>query len=833
MTETALVSAPRKKREWTFGAALDANFNFRFSSVSQVVMFDRTLEGGCERKLFYRYKLKIKEIKSEGQKKGSDWGERLEDYLTGRGDRLPEEMQRSKKFFPTPGPDLEVEEPLGDLTKAIAVREAILKLGGIDKAPQAYVEQLQIFAGLVADGVPFDGAADVRHFRGEYIDAEGLLRPEAVGTKVAEIDDHKAVKQIDSYWTRGNKNFIQGYAKSDADVCNHPQMVGYGAHIVYRRPEITHVRLAHIYTQTKGQHPTPAAKRGGLITASEVRARWQRMHGVMREMQRVVKLPRIEDVPFNVDACDTYVHVLPNGQYAKGCMHRAYCPLPTHIATANLMGKESNGMSFFNANPTAAPAVPVPANGAVASATPIETEAEKQAAWEAQVAREKALLLEREAARERSMAPQPPTAPPALDEARLACEKYATGELQYHEDVDRVAARMSDGSVKFRVPSTAEKSGYSLWQSLGAKRVAAPAVTPPPAPVVAPAGGPCRKCGVELTIENISKLPSGDIVHIGCTGGVAVAPPPPPNFAQINPPDAPKNLTLLDEADPMPAAEIAQIGDATARQRAEQHAQEHAARATTKAAEKSEGKPSPWCPGGDRSIVISTDEALERQHVCQCGKIFKFKPDKLTKDASGGRVLEIKNHKPVKGDEEEAAPQAPAVPVVAATAPAPAPTAAPVAPAPPPVQVAPVTPAPPVPVPVVTAPVPPAPPAPPVATVAPQGLPPLPPLPAREPEIPGLMIFVDVRAERGAPLIPLEDYYLRFVRGMEQLTGSRDVRTAEKSTPLAFGGWKGYLSAYCRAEPPAPGRYFARSSDEFAAVVIEAIGPRCEAIYRG
>lgn len=798
-----MIRVPAEKERPYFGATIDAQGQLRYTSVSQVVMFDREVEGGCERKWHYRYKKRIKELKVEGQKEGSDWGEKLEWYLKGQGDQLPAPMQRSKHYFPTPGPDLEVEEPLGDLARAIAIREAILKLGGIDKAPQAYIDQLWQFAGLVAYGIPFDGAADCRHQRGEYIGEDGNMYREPAGLRVIEILDHKATKQIDSYWTRGNKNLIRGYSKTAEEVAHHPQMVGYGIQAHYRHPEMTHARLSHVYTQRKGQHPCAAAKRTSLVPVSELRSRWHRVNGVVQRMTEIALVDKTEDVPYNTEACDTYSHVLPDGvTQAKGCMHRSYCPIPTQIATANLMGKESSTMSFFNLDPSAAPVVP---------AAPTEPMA------------------------------APAEAPPA--------PSYDA----WRAEVDRQKMMFGVGG---------QASGVAVPSSPPATPAAAPSAPPPPPVVAAPLPPPppvvtaaspapvtdlpvlgmCGKCNNALTAQNTSKLRSGELFHVGCPNHAAAS-----SVAQVNPADSPK-MPLIDEADPMSAADIAEIGDPAARQRAEQHAADHAVRAQEQAAKKSEGKVSPWCPGGDQRISIDTETALARKYICQCGKPFTFKPEKLTKDESGAHVLEIKRHK--KKDEPEdttLAITATVAPTVAVSAPQATPDSA--SPPPPPPVIAP----PPPPMLVQTGrtsydgmmisnpprtgnglpPAPPAPPAPPPAVTQVQGLPPLPPLPPPEPIINGLMVFVDVRAERGPALTPLEDYYARFVRGMEQLTGSRDVRTAEKNTPLAFGGWKGYLAAYCRAEPPVPGRYFARGTDEFAMVVLEAIGNRCEAVFRG
>lgn len=74
---------------------------------------------------------------------------------------------------------------------------------------------------------------------------------------------------------------------------------------------------------------------------------------------------------------------------------------------------------------------------------------------------------------------------------------------------------------------------------------------------------------------------------------------------------------------------------------------------------------------------------------------------------------------------------------------------------------------------------------------------------------PSIQIFVDILVERGQPLTPLEDYYNPII---------------DDAGLTAVPHWRKMV----RLKPPAPGRYYARSSDLQAQAVISALGPLAE-----
>lgn len=718
--------APRQKKRPYLGNSI-LNGKFRYTSVTQIKMFDDTIEGGCHRKWYYNYIEGKKEIKIEAQKAGADAAELLEHYLLTSEDILPPLLQEGKKFFPKPGPDLDVEKPLGiDIEKAVLLRDALLKPENAPGAPMIIAEMKRL-AGLTIANIPLDGAADWRHRRGEYVDKEGVLCKEQPGINVVSIGDLKFIKQIDPYWTRGKKKLIRGYGKTDAEVCDDTQMLGYGLHAADLYPDMTHARLEHVYCQKASPG---SAIRGGLIPVDEIRRRMQRVEGVVREMEQTALASSAENVKPNKNACDDFVHMTPSGIYQQGCFHRMYCPLSKSEVITNLYGNHTKeiGMSFLDqvAPEPAAPPASVPAAPAPHSQL-------NAVDYNAQVEAEKAKLLAG------NMSP--------VDAARA---KIAKGDLKL------------DGSGQVFDREGAD-IGWILRHPTDAERTA---------------------------------------------------------FNSVNPPDAP-TPNIIDAAMPMPASEIALIGDVAARERAEAHAKIHAERdaieVAEKAAAKAASKSATWCPGGEQKIVMTMEMAISRKMTCQCGRLLSLKP---VKQEDGTFVDTTLKHKLPKVKEEAVA--------VAPTPPAPpAPVAPPVA-------------------------TPPAPPAPPIVVVAAAPTPPpVPTVPIAPPvefkvEIPQvvahmpsvkvvttsqLCLFVDIKIERGPALIPFDTYYAPFLRQLEEQFKVVDICTAPKDSPLAYGGWKGALRAKCRETPPVAGNYSLRSSDEFALVAFDAIAPLCHAVY--
>jgi hypothetical protein len=655
-----------KKKERPFLGRAIVDGKIRYTSVSQIKLFDPSSEG-CPRKWHYAYKQAKKLARTGSQTGGSDFAEKLEHFETTGEDVLPPVLQPAKKFFPVPGADLECEKPLGDIEKAVGLRDAFLKRPP-GAWPQLLIAEIQKFAGLTAANVPVDGAADVRHIRGEFIDSDGILKREPAGAVVAEIVDLKTTSRIFPQKILSGPNagtMIQSYVKTDAEVCADVQMIGYGRHAVDLYPGLTHVRLSHVYANTTKRE---AVKRTGIISVEQVLRRWEPVENVVREMETVATIDRVEDVLANTSACDSYTHVDPNDptgkKVLKGCGHRYYCPLHiTQVVNNMLSPYKESAMSLFDHVPGAItpPAVPT----AVAPPPPPLDDAAHAAA----VALERDRLLAQMSAT--PVAPPVPvasTAPAApmasLDEAKATLVRFKDGTLQYDKEVGRVISRESDGGLKFRVATAAEKAGYLLWESLGfPKDVASDTVVPAPA------------------------VPTRD-----------VAPSTPTLPISVSPPDAPPAPSLLDAAAALPPEEIALIVDPALKARVEEHARQHAERALEEAAMEEAAKvaagTSVWCPGGSQKIAVTSDIAVGG-YTCQCGKHWSLKALKATKEGEQ-YVADIARHKPVKkeGSEELTAAAVPAVPAAPAVSVAVASSVtAPVVPIAPAVPAAPVIPA--------------------------------------------------------------------------------------------------------------------------------------------
>lgn len=79
----------------------------------------------------------------------------------------------------------------------------------------------------------------------------------------------------------------------------------------------------------------------------------------------------------------------------------------------------------------------------------------------------------------------------------------------------------------------------------------------------------------------------------------------------------------------------------------------------------------------------------------------------------------------------------------------------------------------------------------------------------------------------------LDDYVAGLCREVEKVMGVTDVRVAGKDSPLAYGGWRGWLASVARESPPPAGAYAVSSSSELALVVFEALAPSASRVVRG
>jgi len=660
----------------------------RRTSVSALTSFDPESYAGCPLR-WWQQRVGGKpepETKSQGQ--GKAIHSEVEEYLkTGNEGVLGPIAREGLRFLPRPGDDLVIEGDFGDLGEALAQREAFHRSGGVEAGLLTKMERA---AGLIAGMVPLQGYIDLRHGRGEFVDATGiLLKEKPEHGKVVEVVDHKSTSDIDAY------------AKSPSEMAETIQMLGYANFVLNVVPDADHVRVSHIYYQTRGSKR--AKKITALLSANVAREKWRRVDKLAVYMEEVARQTRPEDVEGNKKSCTAY----------RGCPHISYCP----GAHRSFSKQGDQRMSLFgntttpttNGTPAAAPS-----GSLFGSVQKIAT-------------------------------PAPVSPAPVQDRAAIDAAKQ-----------------------KF----AAEDAGAAV--NLGF----------------------CAQCGTKLLPTNSSRLPNGTSTHIGC--GVAqntVAP------NQIVPNDAARP-TLVQSANPVPAAELAKVTDPEIQARAAAVQAAHdAKKAADAAAEQatSAKKTGGRCPSGGMEHMLSPKEIASRKTKCPgCGVDIKIKDEHFNQAFTG---MTIQKH------------NMPKVEPVAVPAPVPVPVPAPV----------------PVSAPLQAAPDPTPTPVQPTQTVL-----------VREPfstnivekTIPvaqtasqnGIFILVDALKERGPRPTPLEDYWRPMVTELEKQAGGCDLRCAAKDTPVAYGAWKGFLTTWVKESPPAPGVYFARGGNDFDMVVVDALG---------
>lgn len=342
-----------------YGKAVQ-NGQLRYLSVSQIVQFDPRQEGGCPRRWYFVKVLGKTEPTTEALQRGGQAAQILEHYLKTGEDTLSPMLRAGKHLLPRPGADLEVEHPLGNISEALRLRDQFLSTNDSSLIPL-----IQSTAGLTAGAVPLMGAADFRHYRNEFVDVDGSVRKEAAGHIVAEIGDHKTTSRIADHVSKTGTRYL-GYAKTPEQVMAHPQMVGYGMHAIRRNPRLTHVRLSHIYYQTKNGYA--ASKRGGLLPVDEVELRWAKIESITREMADAARVSKVEDLEPNTSSCHSY---------GRPCPHASYCTRPERTVSqlfenrnSNDSGKNENvggttmsrGLFDLVAAPPPPPPPPLPAN---------------------------------------------------------------------------------------------------------------------------------------------------------------------------------------------------------------------------------------------------------------------------------------------------------------------------------------------------------------------------------------------------------------------------------------------------------------------------------------
>lgn len=612
----------------------------RFTSVTQISMFDAKSEG-CPRKWVFRYVLGRKLAKAKHFKDGENFAKQLEQYLKTGEDVLPPTLRPAKKYFPSPGADLEVEQkfasgPNGkgkDIEKAIAAREQLVAIrtsaGDGEQIADVLRQDIKKYAGLVIHDVPIDGAADVRHTRGVFVDEDGSLRGEVPGMIVVETGDLKTMSRIHPEKIHSGPNagtILPSYAKTAAQICEDVQMLSYGVYAARKYPDSTHQRLSHYIANKKKRE---AVKRTGLISNAQLFERFERIENLVLEMEQHAGCERIEDVEPNTSACDSYTHVDPTDPFGKkiipGCGYRYFCPLsgmqvgPDLNVFGNFQEKKMGTSAFdqLNAPP------PPPTNGT--SAQPFDP-----ATYAAQVEAEKAKL-----ASSQSM-----LLPPGSQFCNH-CGQPLTAQN---------TSTLPTGAVKH--------IGCQAQVIAQPPPPPPPPVmaqpTPPPPPMVTAPNAAFQSAAAEAMRSAITNIE-------GAVG--------------VKPPDAPV-ADWVSQAKPLPMEQIQQVEDPELKAKLLLHHELWHKREAERQAQEALTNPQQaaqetvWCPRSTQKVVITTAMALAKKFVCECGKSYSMGTLKPIEE-NGQSVSVIPKHKPV--NKKEVTPQITASPAQMTLPPAPPP----------------------------------------------------------------------------------------------------------------------------------------------------------------
>ncbi len=239
-----------------------------FVSPSLIVKFDPNSDGGCYRKGYYRYVLRVPEPQRSSAALGTQIHAEIEQHADPRFANRPTVplgywSQPAKRFIPTTVAGVEV---------------------GIESA------------GLRAAGVPVAGFVDMLNTTGTYIDSEGETWDDPAGT--IEIIDWKSTS--DPKW-----------AKTPQQVGRLVPMVTYARALAAEAPW---ARLSHIYLRTRGR--PEAIKRTTLLPIATIHDRWEQVEGIVRSIKDVVRAASPLEVEANTRACPTF----------GGCYYRDRCP---------------------------------------------------------------------------------------------------------------------------------------------------------------------------------------------------------------------------------------------------------------------------------------------------------------------------------------------------------------------------------------------------------------------------------------------------------------------------------------------------------------------------
>lgn len=297
----------------------------RYVSPSAIEKADPQSYGGCLRRWYYRYVMRMPEPMFAAQTAGVALHAEIEHYLRTGEKTLGPLALAGARFIPNrvaSAGRLLIEHPIHTIGSDGVLASALLALG-----------------------VPVVGYIDLVNDAGFWLDDEGtmILEPDA-----CELVDWKSTGSTSRF------SSVTG-----TKIAESVQMTTYAEWSFRRAPvagrSFSAARVSHGYFLTAGR---PAARKVSLrVVRDDVARRWERIEGVVATMADAARCSSPELVEPNLSACSAY----------KGCPRRDVCPAGRAANSNDLFGTISLGvdpMSLIgglNLNP------PAPATSDVAA----------------------------------------------------------------------------------------------------------------------------------------------------------------------------------------------------------------------------------------------------------------------------------------------------------------------------------------------------------------------------------------------------------------------------------------------------------------------------------
>lgn len=246
----------------------------QYLSPSGMTTGDPSQPGGCLRRWVYKYVMGLKEPFTRSQKLGVETHGEIEHFqLTGEM-TLGHLAMGARQYIPDPSP--------------LHMVEHVIKPGELFVAGIRVVGHIDLVRGWEPGQRSF------------YIDSMGE----------EQIDPDRTIEMLD--WKTTSD--VTKWAKTGPQLINTIQMPLYGQWAAATRPQATHVRLSHVYMQTRGR---PISRKATVLLDRErLSKRWEQIEGVARTLIDIAPETDINKVPANRNACSAF----------RGCPRKDICP---------------------------------------------------------------------------------------------------------------------------------------------------------------------------------------------------------------------------------------------------------------------------------------------------------------------------------------------------------------------------------------------------------------------------------------------------------------------------------------------------------------------------